>query len=111
MTARAKLVDGWLVWVCPGCYTTHRVPVEPDAPRFHEKPPGWKPWDWTGGLEAPTLNPSVLVTCPGLPSEEIPPLRCHSWVRDGRAEFLPDSSHVAAGATLELPPFPDDPTA
>lgn len=33
--------------------------------------------------------------------------RCHSFVRDGKIEFLNDSTHSLAGQTVDLPPLPD----
>lgn len=32
---------------------------------------------------------------------------CHSFVRDGKWEFLTDSAHKLAGQTVPLPPIPD----
>ena len=31
--------------------------------------------------------------------------RCHSFVREGRIEFLSDCTHALAGQTVELPDF------
>jgi hypothetical protein len=33
--------------------------------------------------------------------------RCHSYVRDGKIEFLNDSTHKLAGQTVPLPDMPD----
>ena len=30
-------------------------------------------------------------------------IRCHSFVRSGRIEFLSDSTHALAGQTVDLP--------
>lgn len=51
-------------------------------------------WTWNGSTESPTLRPSILTTCEAY--------RCHSWVTDGQAIFLSDSSHEFAGQTLDL---------
>jgi len=48
-------------------------------------------------MDKPTFAPSLL--CNG----HDPALRCHSFVRDGRIEFLPDCQHALAGQTVELP--------
>lgn len=32
---------------------------------------------------------------------------CHSFLRDGRWEFLPDSAHHLAGQTVDMVPLPD----
>ena len=34
-------------------------------------------------------------------------VRCHSFVTDGRIQFLSDSTHVLAGQTVDLPPIAD----
>lgn len=51
-------------------------------------------WTWNGSTDKPTLRPSVLTTGHNF--------RCHSWINDGQAQFLPDCSHDFAGKTLEL---------
>jgi hypothetical protein len=51
-------------------------------------------WSWNGSTEAPTLRPSVLTNGHDF--------RCHSWINDGQAQFLDDSSHEHAGKTLDL---------
>lgn len=63
----------------------------------------------------PTFSPSILVTgVHRLTQEEREtlqqggkvtprPLVCHSFVRDGRIEFLSDCSHALVGQTVDLP--------
>lgn len=59
----------------------------------------------TWGIDAddpdrPTVMASILVNRDGKnPTEPI----CHSFVRDGKIEFLNDCTHELAGTTLELP--------
>lgn len=79
-------------------------------------------WTWNGDTEKPTLRPSVLIQsghfAPGFKQgdscwctyfkahpDENPVLhcfRCHTWINDGQAQFLPDSSHEFSGQTLDL---------
>jgi uncharacterized C2H2 Zn-finger protein len=54
-------------------------------------------WSFNGDFEKPTFSPSVLVT--GGEHET----RCHSFVRDGRIEYLGDCTHPLAGQTVDLP--------
>jgi len=54
-------------------------------------------WTWNGSTEAPDLKTS-LRTRMGRNGSII----CHSWINDGRAQFLPDSTHDLAGQTLDL---------
>jgi hypothetical protein len=61
-------------------------------------------WEWNGSEDAPTFSPSIRSTYrrPG-EVEEI----CHSYVRAGQIEFLPDSTHALRGQTVALPAFED----
>lgn len=68
---------------CPGCGYLHPFEVP------H--------WTWNGSLEKPTFNPSLLV------GQHDPKIRCHSYVREGRIEFLSDCHHALAGQTVDLP--------
>lgn len=96
---------GTTLWfMCPGCKSHHMVTVGAgDGPR----------WTWNGSLDAPTLSPSILVTRPAVPNPEpgfeefAQALRCHSFVRDGRIQFLSDCSHALAGQTVDLPEVPE----
>ena len=73
------------VFHCPGCGHGHQV---------------WTPkWSWNGSLEKPTFSPSVLVGYPPDFSEQ----RCHSFVTDGKIQFLSDCHHDLRGQTMELP--------
>lgn len=68
---------------CPGCEETHWLDST---------------WEWNGDLKRPTFKPSILVT------RRHEGLRCHSYIRDGRIEFLSDCSHAMAGKTVQLGP-------
>lgn len=86
---------------CPGCKCSHCISI-----------PGWT---WNGSEESPTFSPSILVrgTVPITDEEcqrimagekiEPKPLVCHSFVRDGRIEFLGDCTHELAGQTVDVP--------
>ena len=68
---------------CPGCGYSHW---------FRTKGP--KPcWTWNGDMDKPTLSPSLLVRGK---------YRCHSFVKNGMIQFLNDSDHKLAGATVPL---------
>lgn len=85
--------DGYATFRCPGCMWPHLIRVgEGDGPR----------WNWNGSTTKPTLSPSILST--GGP--DVP--RCHSFIKDGRIEFLSDCSHALAGKTVDLPPLAKD---
>lgn len=61
---------------------------------LHGKRDGTGNWTWNGNVDTPTLRPSVLTTGHNF--------RCHSWINDGKAQFLSDCSHEFAGQTLDL---------
>lgn len=107
MTVRAILAeasDGQRVlFRCPGCEDNHQVHVGT--------------WSWNGDLEHPTFSPSLLVGgvqwAPGegfhKPSHDVAPgspIVCHSFVTDGRIQFLGDCTHELAGSTVDLPAWP-----
>lgn len=89
--ARAARVAGThrIVFECPGCGMAHCIS---DAPGR---------WTFNGEFERPTFAPSVLVRWTYGPRRE--PRVCHSFVREGRIEFLGDCTHELAGKTVELP--------
>jgi hypothetical protein len=81
-------------------------------------------WTFNGDFERPTFSPSVLVMCghyvstfkagedncwctydaehPNEPSG-FKCYRCHSFVVDGRIQFLGDCTHALANQTVDLP--------
>lgn len=113
--ARGNDGDVFLMFWCPGCEKYH-------GPRI-ESTLGRSVWAWNGDRERPTLSPSVLVRSghhvpehmPGSPcwctyNAEHPEQPtsfkcyvCHSFVTDGRIQFLSDCTHALAGQTVDLP--------
>lgn len=102
-----------MLWFwCPGCDEHHAVKVNmPDG----------SGWGWNGSEESPTISPSVLVRSghyvPGHKGDACwcaynvahpdNPSRfkcsvCHSFVANGKIQFLNDSTHALAGQTVEL---------
>lgn len=57
-------------------------------------------WTWNGDTEKPTLRPSILSKAPYGP-EQIE-IRCHSFVNDGKVQFLNDCTHEFTGQTIDL---------
>jgi hypothetical protein len=100
--------DGSIWFFCLGCNGPHRIKVNsPNTPGSN--------WEYNGKPGAPTFTPSVLVTgVQHLTEEEhtllmagghVEPrqLVCHSFVTDGRIQFLGDCTHALAGKTVDLP--------
>lgn len=55
-------------------------------------------WTWNGDTEKPTLKPSILTRF----ETRLELTVCHSFVTDGKVQFLSDCTHEFAGQTLEL---------
>lgn len=107
---------GTSLWLwCPGCEDLHHVQFGGTA---------GNQWEFDGNTERPTLSPSLLVRAVQWPEEyalpkfgkrrdrhrKITPGQhtiCHSFVRDGQWQFLPDSTHVLTGQTVPCLPIPD----
>lgn len=82
-------------------------------------------WGFNGDLERPTFTPSLLVTWRepanladheqiqrdirakeehGTPIPQADRV-CHSFIADGRMQYLGDCTHHLAGQTVDLPPL------
>ncbi|AMS41145.1 Ammonia monooxygenase [Aminobacter aminovorans] len=105
---------GRLLFRCPGCNEAHQVQVgDGPGPR----------WGFNGDYARPTFTPSVLLKtghyCAGQEGKDCwctyearigkpSPFKCtvcHSFVTDGRIQFLNDCTHALAGQTVPLPDF------
>lgn len=118
LSATLRSVEGGKVafW-CPGCDGAHAVGIGAgDGPR----------WGYNGNPEQPTFTPSVLIRSGHhVPGQEGKPCWCdyeerfgrklpkgvgcsvcHSFVTDGRIQFLGDCTHALAGQTVDLPAWP-----
>lgn len=83
--------EQWVAFHCPGCEGGHAVPVT-----------GKRAWSWNGYFDSPTLNPSLLVNVGGAnPTQPV----CHSFIREGKIQFLTDCTHKLSGQTVEIPDF------
>ena len=113
LSAKLRSLDNdGLMFYCPGCNMTHTV--------YHGSGTGPK-WTWNGDIDKPTFSPSVLVRvghyipdrtkgdCWCDYNKEHPDdqdfkcLICHSFITDGKIQFLNDCSHELAGQTVDLP--------
>ena len=95
---------------CPGCEQAHHVTV------LGSRGPVW---GFNGDGDVPTFTPSILVQTghfvqpngkhcdrSGDPEWPCDCMCCHSFVRDGRIQFLGDCTHALAGRTVDLPDWP-----
>lgn len=119
LSAKLRSVqDGGVTFWCPGCQAPHHVT---------------KGWAFDGNVDRPTFSPSVLVRSghfipghtgpcwcsynrehPNNPAPFVCTV-CHSFVVDGRIQFLGDCTHALVGQTVEVPELPphmrDEPPA
>lgn len=93
-----RRVGDRLAFCCPGCGSQHVVNI------YAERSPRWT---WNGSGDAPTFTPSILVTYNGSDAgiDGAPPAICHSFVTNGRIQFLSDCTHALAGQTVAIPDF------
>jgi hypothetical protein len=96
-----------LMFWCEGCRTHH-------GPRVQAGSTPGPVWDWNWDRERPTIQPSILVQGTESPTDEDlarmragetvepRPLRCHSFLTDGRLQYLGDCSHALAGTIVDL---------
>ena len=106
--------QGGVMFWCPGCKEPHAIGCgEGNGPR----------WQWNGDVNKPTFTPSIHVRTghfvPGFKqgdtcwctyyeefSDDIVDYGCkicHSFVTDGKIQFLEDSTHHLKGMTVDLP--------
>lgn len=78
-----------LSFFCPACDSPHTVNYS---------------WGYNHDPDNPTLISSVLSNVGG---KNITMPICHSFVREGRIEYLHDCTHDRGGQTVELAEYPD----
>ena len=88
--------EGLYIFHCPGCNYGHPV-------RFRGKEPVWQVF----GVENdnPTVTPSILVNAHITERVSDRYGRCHSFIKNGKIQFLADCHHELAGKTVELLDF------
>jgi hypothetical protein len=94
MAKLRKCSDGALSFHCLGCKVSHGVFVD-------EPGPNRPVWTWNGSMDAPTFQPSIRVQW--MYGEGNKQFCCHSFITDGKIQFLADCTHSLAGQTVEIP--------
>lgn len=95
--------DEFVTFWCPGCDHPHGPQVA-----------GSKKWAWNGERDKPTFSPSLLCRADyGTAAQHGSHPRggehvCHSFIVDGRIQFLGDCTHALAGQTVDIPDWPED---
>jgi hypothetical protein len=78
---------------CPACGISHSCRVGATHPE------GKPMWTFNGNLDRPTFHPSLVVRWRNGAVDQV----CHSFIRDGRIQFLNDCTHGMGGKTVEIP--------
>lgn len=103
--AKFKKIDntvGQYFFECPGCGELHAVWTTDEG---YPHPI----WSFNGDIDKPTVRASILVKYPATPeaTDEFKEWRteriCHSFITDGKIEFLSDCWHSLAGQIVEIP--------
>jgi len=97
-----KAVDSWnekhgetYLFQCPGCDCSHRISTT--LGKRKEGPT----WTFNGDLDKPTCTPSLLVRWNY--GQDQTKQVCHSFIKDGKIQYLNDCTHKLAGQTVEIP--------
>ncbi len=109
-----ELAKGVVKIHCIGCNEDHYINTKPYAPNIHV-------WGFNGNFDKPTFTPSLLnksglyVDGCKLADESTEDGRkwnefikknsaiCHSYITDGKIQYLGDCTHSLKGQTIELP--------
>lgn len=115
--SKVSLIGNTASFKCPGCKLFHSLNVSGPA----------STWGFNGDLEKPTFTPSIAAKTGHYSShhkqgdscwcnynaehtedytEGFECSICHSFVTDGRIQFLSDCTHSLAGQTVDLPDYP-----
>ena len=76
------------IFHCPGCNSEHTFS---------------KNWTFNNDFDNPTISPSLLVR--GWLNEKMQDGVCHSFIKEGKIQFLSDCLHELKNKTIELPEF------
>lgn len=102
--------NGILMFYCPGCRFHHGVWVK----GIYTGMPVGAYWEFNGNYDAPTFSPSLLVRSVKPLSDEQrerlfrgetitrTELVCHTFIRDGKIQYLNDCTHELAGQTIDM---------
>lgn len=100
MTALARRLTGdatIIAFFCPGCRHSHHLPLLGSTSQ--------EIWGWNQSHDKPTFTPSVKVWHDK--RDGTPQTDCHSWVSEGRINFLDDSLGHTLRGWHDLIPFPE----
>lgn len=90
---------GYTFW-CLGCEEYHQINTNKVQ------------WEFNGDLEKPTFSPSYLTWLDPNPNANVERkpewekfrlgFRCHSYIKEGKIEYLGDCTHKLAGKIVDM---------
>ncbi|MDG4811920.1 DUF6527 family protein [Hydrogenovibrio sp. 3SP14C1] len=83
---------GYSMW-CPGCKGKHFI-------HTYDPTGDYDTWHFNGDVKNPTFSPSLL--CHRI--EHLP--RCHSFIKNGKWQFLNDCDHELKGQIVDMVEIP-----
>lgn len=93
-----KVEGGGFTFWCLGCEEYHQINT------------GKVQWEFNGDMGKPTFSPSYLTWVE--PNPEADPaykngkyfngFRCHSYIKDGKIEYMGDCTHKLAGQIVDM---------
>jgi hypothetical protein len=96
---------------CPGCKSQHLIPTHQGQSIFSSG----ATWSFNGDVDKPTFSPSVFIKtghyaegksktdCWACNNEHLDLcVVCHSFITNGKIQYLSDCTHHLAGQTVEL---------
>lgn len=93
---------GYWLFFCPGCQMLHSILATPSKQDLTDGKPVW---GFNYNTERPTITPSILVQWEEGPMDKPrTPRVCHSYVTDGKIQFLGDCTHDLKNQTVALEP-------
>lgn len=117
-----SLEGGRVAFMCPGCREFHQIVVVASMDeRGNDLPRHGPIWGYNCNPDAPTFTPSIRVGGKQTVIDENGRWTgewvrgpdgvaldrcCHSFVTDGRIQFLSDCTHALVGQTVDLPDVP-----
>lgn len=110
-----EMAKGVVAIYCPACKTEHLL--------YTKEFNGGPGWGFNQDFERPTFTPSLLIRTGLHAGAQLAPLNdpeypkaeewndflrrdstiCHSFITDGRIQFLSDCTHELANQTIDLP--------
>lgn len=95
------------IFYCEGCGHSHGFRTatweQPTGLTEEQKKLFQHKWTFNGNLEKPTIRPSLHIWIEDKNGNKT--TTCHSFVTDGKIEYLSDCRHKLAGKTIDMPDF------